>query len=343
MNQVSPSYAFATALFKAEEAKGITTAMMKDALQKSTIDDAVTAMKGSSIGLHLDKNAVKTFDEANRFLQTYIDESLDRMLKFRSPPEMRRIASMYMEKFDVFNIKIALRRLLAEDEAPFIQAGRIHKEGLLGELSAARSIEDIQSLLLRCGLKTYAGIVEELVEIDKRMETKAERDLEEAYYSQLKKQLSRMDDSDVLVKALGIMIDITNLRMAVRSVLTESSTRLDSYLPGGELFSPERLTALAALKPPEMVAQLEYTKYAQMIRDIVKDFEAQKDIRAIERISDIHQIRSLKELLSPKVFSPAMVLALVTVKEWETRSVRLVLKSVSDSLPISEVANYLEM
>jgi V/A-type H+-transporting ATPase subunit C len=343
VNQISPSYAFATALFKAEEAKGITKVMMKDALQKSTIDDAITAMKGSAIGLHLEKNSVKTFDEANKVLQTYMDDCLDRMLKFRSPPAMRRIASMYMEKFDVFNIKIALRRLITEDEAPFIQAGTIHKEGLLGELSAAHSVEDIQSLLIRCELKAYAGIVELLVEIDSRMEAKAERDLEETYYSQLKKQLSRMDDSAVLTKALGIMIDIANLRMVVRSVLTETSARVEYYIPEGELFSPERLASLAALKTPEMVSQLEYTRHANMIRDIVKDFEAQKDIRAIERISDIYQIRSLRELLSPKVFSPAMVLALLTVKEWEIRSVRLVLKSVSDSLPIAEVANYLDM
>ena len=343
MNQLSPSYAFSTALFKAEEAKGITPAMMKDALQKSTIDDAITAMKGTAIGLHLEKNSVKTFDEANRFLQTYIDDCLDRMLKFRSPPAMRRIASMYMEKFDVFNIKIALRRLIAEDEAPFIQAGNIHKEGLLGELKAAGSVEDIESLLLRCELKQYAGIVEQLVEMDSRMEAKAERDLEETYYSQLTKQLSRMDDSRVLKKALGIMIDIANLRMVSRAVLTETSARVEYFIPGGELFSPQRLASLAALKPPEMVSQLEYTRHADMIRDIVKDFEAQKDIRAIERISDACQIRFLRELLSPKVFSPAMVLALLTIKEWETRSVRLVLKSVSDSLPISEVANYLEM
>ncbi len=343
MNQLSPSYAFATALFKAEEAKGITEAMMKDALQKSTIDDAITAMKGSAIGLHLENNSVKTFDEANRFLQTYIDDCLDRMLKFRSPPEMKRIASMYMEKFDIFNIKIALRRLITEDEAPFIQAGTIHKEDLLGELNAARSIEDIQSLLLRCELKTYAGIVEQLEEMDKRMEAKAERDLEETYYSQLTKLLSRMDDSHVLNKALGIMIDIANLRMVVRAVLLETSARVEYFIPGGELFSPERLASLTALKPQEMVSQLEYTRHANMLRDIVKDFEAQKDIRAIERISDACRIRSLRELLSPKVFSPAMVLALITIKEWEIRSVRLVLKSVSDSLPIAEAANYLEM
>ena len=343
MNQLSPIYAFATALFKAEEAKGITEGMMKDALQKSTIDDAITAMKGTAIGLHLEKNSVKTFDEANSLLQTYIDDCLDRMLKFRSPPEMKSIASTYMEKFDVFNIKIALRRLIAEDEAPFIQAGTIHKDGLLGELKAARSVEDIQSLLLRCGLKTYAGIVDQLTEMDKRMEAKAERDLEETYYSQLKKLFSRMDDSAVLTKALGIMIDMANLRMVVQSVLAETPARVEYFIPGGELFSPDRLATLAALKPNEIVSQLEYTRHANMLRDIVKDFEAQKDIRAIERISDAYQIRSLKELLAPKVFSPAMVLALLTVKEWEIRSVRLVLKSVSDSLPIAEVANYLEM
>ncbi|HHO76885.1 MAG TPA: hypothetical protein ENN05_10725 [Deltaproteobacteria bacterium] len=343
MNQLSPTYAFATALFKAEEARGITPPMLKDALQKSTIDDAITAIKGSSIGLYLDKNSVKTFDEANRFLQTYLDDCLDRMLKFRSPAEMRRIASLYMEKFDVFNIKIALRRLCVEEDAPFIFTGNIHKEGLLGELSAARSVEDIQSLLQRCNLFAYAGIVDQLVDMDSRMEAKAQRELQETYYSQLRKHLSRMDDSGVLEKSLGIMIDITNLKMVTRSVLSETSARIEYFIPGGDLFSPERLAAISTLKPPEMVSQLEHTRYANMLRDIVKDFEAQKDVRAIERISDAYQNRFLRELLSPKVFSPAMVLLLLTTKEWEIRSVRLVLKSVSDSLPISDVANYLEM
>ncbi len=342
MNLVSPCYAYATALFKAEEAAGITTPMMKDALSKAALDDAVTAMKGSSIGAYLERNSVKTFDEANRYLQSYVDDCLGRMLKFRSPPDMRRIAGVYMQKYDVFNIKTALRRLMSEDPPPFVAAGTIHEAGLLSDLALAQGPDDIAGVLRNCSLKAYIPAIDELVDLDLRSVVNAEMHLDVTYYSQLRNLLARTDDAPVLTKAFGIMIDIANLRTAVRAVLTEGATREDHYLRGGEWFSPEKLTSLASLKPPELVSALEYTRYANMIRDIVKDYDAQQDIRAIERISDIHQARSLRELLSPKVFSPAMVLFLLTTKEWEVRCVRLVLKSVTESLPAAEAAAYLE-
>jgi vacuolar-type H+-ATPase subunit C/Vma6 len=343
VNLLSPSYAFVTSLFKAEEAKGITTPMMQEALRKSSIEDAITAMKGSSIGDYLEKNLVKTFEEANSCLQAYIDDCLNRILILRPPSDVVLISSVYMQKFDVFNVKIALRRLLDEEGAPFVSAGTMYKSGLLNDLSTADSTQDIAEILTRCSLHHYAQIIQQLEEIDLRAVVKAEMDLDIQYVTQMQQKLSKVNDAHVLKKALGIMVDIMNLRILLRSVFTNSPVKKDTYMKGGGMFSPEKLTSLAELKIPELSSSLEHTRYANMIRDVVKAYDVQKDIRTLESISDVYQLRFLKELLSPKVFSPVMAFSLLTVKDWEIRTTRIVLKAVADSLPASAFTDYLEL
>lgn len=342
MNPASPAYAFATALFKAEEAKALTLAMVKDALTKTTIDEAVASMKASSLGQHLEKNPVSSFDEADTCLQTYIDACLNRMLSARTPSVMTRIATAYLNKFDILNIKIALRRLVATRDAPFISAGTIHGNGLLSELSAVSTVQDMAKLMERCALGAYAPIVEDIEPLDMTSVVKAEIALEKTYYAQMYKTLLSAGDSRVTKKALGVMIDMINLRILLRSALAETAVHQAVYMNGGAMLSAEKLSLMAAMKLPELAVSLEHTRYSPMVREIIRKYETSGDIRVVEQLGDIHQIMLLKELLAPMVFSPAMVLAFIVVKEWETRIARLVLKAVSERLPSSMIMDYIE-
>ncbi|MBN2297103.1 MAG: V-type ATPase subunit [Deltaproteobacteria bacterium] len=343
MNLISPSYAFTTALFKAEEAKDLSMAMMREALQKSSIDDAVVSMKGSSIGAYLDRNLVKTFEEANKCLHRYIRDCLEHILAFRPPKEMVLIAQAYLIKFDVLNIKVALRRLIENAEAPFTEAGKIFEKGFLKELSQAQGIEDIAGIMQRCSLHSYARVVEQLDDINLRNVVKAETELDKIYFKELEELLGQTDDSDILKKALGIMVDLINLRILLRAVFKNQPAKEEAFIAGGEMFSTRKLTTLAELKAPELITALDHTRYSGLIREVMKDYDTRKDIRVVEKATDSQQLRLIRELLSPKVFSPAMVFLMLMVKEWEVRSARLVLKAVSESIPASTLSDYLEM
>ncbi len=343
MNLVSTSYAFTTALFKAEEAKDLSMAMMKEAVQKPSVEDAVISMKGSSIGTYLERNLVKTFEEANRCLHRYMKDALEHTLTFRPPREMVSIAETFMVKFDILNIKVALRRLIESAEAPFTEAGRIFENGFLKELSQAQAPEDIVGILQRCSLNPYAKVVENIYDIELRHVVRAETKLDEIYFKELEKVLDKTDDSSLLKKALGIMVDLINLRILLRAVLKNQPAKEDVFITGGEMFSPHKLSELAESKVQELAGMLDHTRYSTLVREVMRDYDTKKDIRVVEKAVDCHQLRLIRELLSPKVFSPAMVFWMLIEKEWEVRSARLVLKAVSESIPASILSDYIEM
>jgi Archaeal/vacuolar-type H+-ATPase subunit C len=342
LNLISARYAFSSAYLKGEEAGVISAGHVDEMLQKSTTQDVLEAIRGTDIGGYLREQPVKIFDDADQYLWRYLGECMKRLRLLNPPSDIIRLADLYMEKYDVLNTKISLRQVLAGKTAPMAPLGIIYDQGYLDELSDVKSADGIIDVLVKCSLIDYASIIEDIKEIDIGSMPKWEAGLGRMYYARLTGRMAKMGDSRVSIKTLGIMIDFINLQAVFRSVLPgKEAPAGKSALDGGHMLSGRIVKELFSLKPAEIAAGLEHTEYHQMALEILKSYEKEGNITAIDRTIDKHRFRLLNELLSPRILTSLNIFWYLILKELEIRNVRLILKALADGIPLSEIKDYL--
>jgi vacuolar-type H+-ATPase subunit C/Vma6 len=64
-------------------------------------------------------------------------------------------------------------------------------------------------------------------------------------------------------------------------------------------------------------------------------------VTVIEEIIDKHKFRLIKEILSPRVLSPLVIIWYLILKEIEIRNLRLILKAAFDNISLDEIKDYL--
>ena len=164
MNLTNARYAFISAYLKGEETRGVTSEHIDELLRKSeTIQDALETISGSDIGRYLLDQPIKTFDDADTYLWLYMGECLKRFEGFNIPVEMSRIVNLYVEKYDVMNIRIKLRMISKEAASSMVPLGMIHSRGHLEEISFVREMDELFEILAKCNLGDYIRVIEDLV------------------------------------------------------------------------------------------------------------------------------------------------------------------------------------
>jgi V/A-type H+-transporting ATPase subunit C len=152
--------------------------------------------------------------------------------------------------------------------------------------------------------------------------------------------LKHMNDGTILVKALGIMIDLANIQIVFRSALSGKHTVSEFVSEGGHMLSVTLVQELLALKMNEIPGRLEQTEYYQMAQEVAKNFEKERVVSVVDRTIEKYKVRLLRELLSPRALSPCNLLWYLLVKEFEIRNVRLIIKTLMDGIPSSEIQDY---
>lgn len=344
MNLISTRYAFTSAYLKGEEARSVVSDHIDDIIHRSkTVNDILDVIRDTDIGEYLSESAaggMKTFTEFDDLLWRYLGDCLERFLRFSLPSDFIDIIDAYSTKYDILNIKTVLRGTLAEETALLVPIGDIDKQGYLEELSKAKSTVEIAEVLVKADLGDYASIVNEIKEKDRRSIFEAELKLDSVYYQTMLNVLKHINDGPILVKAFGIMIDLGNIQIAFRSAISGRFTVREFVSEGGYMLSGSILEELLSLKMSEIPGKLEKTEYYQMAQEIVKNFEKERDISVIDRTIEKYKVRLLSELLSPRALSPCNLFWYLLVKEFEIRNMRLIMKTLMDGIPSSEVQDY---
>ena len=342
MNLISTRYAFTSAYLKGEEARGITAHHVEKMLQRSTIQDALEAIRNTDIGGYLWQQPVKTFDDADEYLWRYQGVCLERLERFKPPSDIVRLVDVYIKKYDILNTKIALRRVLTGETAPMAQLGVIYDQKFLEKLSNTKNVEEIAEVLVKCNLDDYASIVGDIKEKDVRSTFEGEIKLDKIYYESMLNALKKMADWRSLARAFGIIIDLKNLQIVLRSVIGEKeSTAGESVIEGGYMLSGDAIKKLLSLKMTEVTGRLEHTEYHQTVQEISKSYEEEGNITIVDKVIEKHKFQLLKELLSPRILSPSNMLWYLILKELEIRNIRLILKALADGIPAPEIKGYL--
>jgi vacuolar-type H+-ATPase subunit C/Vma6 len=341
---LNPRYAFISACLKGEEPRTVASEHIDKMGTASSFQDALAIVRETDVGSYLEGSPVKTFDDLDECLWRYLAQRISYVesLKFL-PEDVLKISRAHIAKYDVSNIKAALQGISSGKKASVIPVGIIHNNGLLDELSRAESADDITHLLIKCKLGDYVPALKQY-EVDRGAKSRfaAEAKLDGQYYRSMLNMTRRIKDGFVLAKALGLLIDLTNLQIILRAIVEGIGPgAADLTIAGGYKITDKTLKELLALKIADIAARLEDAQYQDIANEVSTTYDKTKAVTAIDEIIDKHKFRMLKEMLSPRVLSPLVMAWYLVLKEVEIRNLRLVLKAIADGVPVQEVKNYL--
>ena len=338
MNLISARYAFMSAYLKGEESRSVTSEQIGEVLQRSaTMQDALEIIGDTDIGEYLLDQPIKAFDDADECLWMYLDECLGRLDGFDIPTDMSHIAHLYAEKYDVLNIRIALRVILKKTPSSMVPIGKIHGGGYLHEMSAAREKDELPSILATCNLGDYIRAIEEINEKDAQSVSEGEVALQNLYHQKVLEAFRGMADGHLLEKAFRIGIDMANLQTVFRLSLGGNHTTGAPVLIGGRMLSGDTVQELLTMKMAEITGRLENTGYHVMAQEVSKGYEKGGEITAVDKVTEKHRFRMLKDLLSPRILSTSNMLWYLLLKELEIRNLRLTFKMLADGIPAAEI------
>ena len=336
-------YPFLSAYLKGEEARLVTSDHIDRIAKVSGLQDVIEIIKDTDIGGYLDGELIETFDDLDEHLWRYLGECLRRAEWFKPvPADIIKILRSYTVKYDILNIKAAVQAVSNGKQARRIPIGVIHNHGLLDELYSAETVGGIIKLLPKCNLENYASILETgKVDGEVKPELLTETGLDEEYYRKLLKMTRGIMDGALLAQAFGIIIDLKNLQVTLRAIITGKGAEAANYIiSGGYLLSGEAIKQLLPLDLSDIAGKVEYL-YQDMAEEIISSYDSTKSIAVVEEIIEKYKFKLLKELLSPRVLSPLMITWYLILKELEIRNFRLTLKAMFDNIPVEEIRNHM--
>lgn len=343
---LNPSYAFISACLKGEEPKTVTSEHIDKMKAASNLEDALAIIRETDVGSYLEEATLRTFDDLDEHLWRYLAQRIRFVESFHFlPRDVLKISSAYVVKYDVLNIKAVLQHLSGAQRTSMIPVGIIHNNNLIEQLSNAEDVDAIIQILIRCKMGDYAPVLEDY-KTDKSSKSRfvAETRLDGEYYKSMLNMARRIKDGMVLTKALGLVIDLTNLQIVSRAVVEGiGPDAAESIIAGGYRIADKALRELLPLKITDISARLEDSQYQEIANEVSTVYDKNKDITTVDEIIDKHKFRLLKDMLSPRVLSPLVMAWYLILKEVEIRNLRLVLKTIIDGVPVQEIENYLVM
>ncbi len=345
METLNGKYPFMTAYLKGQEARLVTRAHLEKLMRTNAVPEAVEVIRDTDIGKYLDTVLVTNFDEADKALWGYIEHCLKQIARFdQVPKQMQKVIDAYMVKYDVLNVKAAFEAVISGKKPVFIPLGALYTAGELGELARAQDVPGINAVLNRCGLSEYAGIVNRyLTNMNAPERMALETELDRKYYANLLKVVRKVGDGAALVKAIGTIIDIRNLKILLRGTARGAAAEaLVNTVGNGYLLSEKDLKALSAARFEDLSARVPYA-YQKVVQEVVTGYGKAKRITVIEDILDRYELGAVRGILSARLMSPVMIVWYLILKENEVRNERLILRALFDNVPLEEIKDYLVM
>ncbi len=337
------SYPFIASYVKGEEAHLLTPEHFDRLATVKDVLEALEVIRDTDIGNYLGSYPAKAFDDLDERLWLYLDESIS-FIKWLKPvpSKILSIIKVYMVKYDVLNIKAALRNLATGNEARFIPLGTIHDMGLLPELAGASSSGSVKEILDRCGLIDYSTLLASYsTDAEVRDRLIAEAKLDRKYYHSLLKVAQKIGDSAAFVRVIGTLMDMTNINIVFRALTKNLGESAAAYTVGdGYRISAKDVGRLLKAKFKDIPAQVP-DLYRSLASEVANQYEKVGSATVVEGIVDRYKFSLLTELLSRKLMSPLIIVWYLILKETEIKNLRLVFKAAFDGRLPEEIKDSL--
>ena len=346
---LSTGYAFLAAYLKGEESKLLTADHVDKIFRTSKVQDALVSVRDTDIGNYFEEvspSSLNSFDEIDDHLWAYFGKSIGYLQWLRVIPKgVRNLLGIYVQKYDVSNIKVGLRGMLTGEKARMIPVGIINDKGLLDNLASAEEVTDIIRILKECGLSEYVAILEKAIETvgeSSKQRLAAEAALDNQYYSNMLAATAKMKQGKQFLKLQGMATDLVNLQIVYRAVIRGMGVDAAGYLVGdGYELKLDAVKGLLELGLAEVSAKLEHTMYEEMAAEISSHYERSKSVTVVDEVIEKHKFTFVREMVSTKLLSPLLVAWYLALKELEVRNLRLILQAISDNVALEKIKDYL--
>ncbi len=342
---LDPRYAYVSAYLKAGETNVFASRHLSRMLGISNIRDIQSIIRETDIGKYLEGVSLNNFDDLDQSLWHYFVHCVKEIESFDFlPADIKTLSSVYIEKYDVANIKAALQAIGSTNKRnQIIPVGIIHDNELLDELSCAENVADISELLSRSQLSHYIPIIEDFEpdgSTKSRLLLGARLDGE--YFRVMLNMASKIREGDTLAQSIGIIIDLTNLQIVARAIIEGIGTEVADYtIHGGYIITDKTIRDLLAVKIADMPHHLEDSKYNNIAKELSSSYEKTKRITTVDDILETYKFKSLREALSPTILSPLVMAWYLVLKETEIRNLRIIFRAIYDNVSIEEIKRYL--
>ena len=342
---LDPRYAYISAYLKAGETKVITSKHLNRMLGISNIHDIKSIIRETEIGNYLEGISLNNFNDLDQSLWRYFVHCLNEVESFDFlPRDIKRLPNVYIEKYDVANIKAAVQAMgSTNNRNQIIPVGVIHDNDLLDQLFCAENIADISELLMRSRLAHYIPIIEDFEPDDStksRLLLGARLDGE--YFRVMMDMASEIREGETLAQAIGLIVDLTNLQIVARAIIDGIGTEVADYtIPGGYIITDKTIRDLLEVKIADLPIRLEGSKYYDIAKELSDGFERTKRVTIINDILETYKFKLLKESLSPTVLSPLVMVWYLILKETEIRNLRIIFRAIYDNISVEEIKRYL--
>jgi vacuolar-type H+-ATPase subunit C/Vma6 len=342
---LDPRYAYVSAYLKAGETNVFASEHLSRMLGISNIHDIQSIIRETEIGNYLEGVSLNNFDDLDQSLWRYFAHCVKEIESFHFlPGDIKILSTIYVEKYDVANIKAALQTIgSTNNRNQIIPVGIIHDNELLDELSCAENVADISELLSRSQLAHYIPIIEDFEpdgSAKSRLLLGARLDGE--YFRVMLDMASKIREGETLAQSIGIIIDLTNLQIVARAIIEGIGTEVADYaIPGGYIITDKTIRDLLAVKIADMPSRLGDGKYYDIAKELSNSFEKTKRVTIIDDILDTYKFKLLRESLSPTILSPLVMAWYLILKETEIRNLRIIFRAIYDNVSIEEIKGYL--
>jgi len=348
------AYGFLASLLKGKEAKSITEYHVKDALKKKSLEEVLESFSGTELGTYFSERSatIKVYDDIENLAYEYLSKDYF-FIKTYLPKDSLVFYNIYIEKYDLFNIKQVIRRLVLKSlhKVNFIPLGKIYESGLLGKLEEASSIDDIINVVRQAGLYDYSVIIEEaqpkLLSEREAYKSRAllEKRLDEEYLSKLMKISLKLRGREQLLPAIGSLIDLNIVNIVVRSIASKSQKEVGELIP--ETFyvlTKEGVKSLLDVRNfEELSEKLEYTPYSEIGKKIIDIYKTTGDVLLIEKETLDYALSKIKENVSTALHTPAVLLHYFLTKEREIKLTLLFFRLFFQKIPYEKYLPYLKV
>ncbi|WP_297513270.1 V-type ATP synthase subunit C [Thermococcus sp.] len=319
-------YSYPNARIKAMEAKLLTEQKFNELAESRTLQNFVVNLEDTDYKDYLADVSSYTVEEVERALERALAGTYGLMFRIL-PKRSRGFFGLLLEGWDVRNIANVVKAKLANEPASdyVVELGT-----MLPKVKAMAEAKTLEEILVILEGTPYEEVYQKLLlgEIDV---TRFETELYRMHYGKLLSYaLSRKDDERIILEEfVRLSIDRVNILTALRAKkagLSAEETK-PMLIPGGTV----KLDPLLHVDSFDMaLAELDSTKYGQVIRDVREEIE--KDLSVLEKALNDHIIERISELERFYPLSIATPLSYVLRKEREIRKLRAIAKLIENGV-----------
>jgi vacuolar-type H+-ATPase subunit C/Vma6 len=344
------SFAYPNAKFNAVGNDYVRKAELEALIEARSFQDAAGILGTHNYPVKESRHA----DEAEAVLDEHNVKSLEEIMQ-DIPKGLHPLVKSYMKKYEVGVIKRILKFQLSKTRTPGRRTKASDLDRSCGpreqKVTGVRPVGDLTSELIQqlqdseradeiadLFAKTPFGkeLREAIHEYDGNFQ-RIENILDKYVFNELRKVDGKVSSTMAVPTKVFVdhLLDISNIKLLLRAKRKgyPTETCKEMLYPSGMVLSAWKLEQMCeASNVPELVAELEGTKYYPVIKDLISDYEKSREVSPLEIALDKYLLRLVVEIAIQYTTTAGPTIRYMVSREYENRNLKTILHGLDEGL-----------